>query len=299
MSLQEEMLRALREENFISSEENKPSLMECFIRVAPYINDLTVRDVAVAITDRDRYIYHVPGKEIDFQLNYGDPLKEGTLLGRSMKSGRAESDYVDSSNFGFTYIGSAVPIKDEKTGEVIGSVFFGENTSDYDALREMAGALAENTNEVNVSTQEINDEAQRLSALGQELSHITQSFVEHLKEVDNAADLISNISKQTNLLGINAAIESARVGEAGRGFQVVADEIRKLSSDSSQSAKGIQEMLDKIKNGSSVINENVESVKTIAMSLAEILQNIATSIEDINAMVEELSSTADNLSIKA
>lgn len=298
MSLQD-MLHALREDHFISAEENKPSLMECFIRVAPYINDLTVRDVAVVVTDRERYIFEVPGKEIDFRLSYGDPLKEGTLLRRSMESGQTQSDYVDNHNFGFAYIGSALPIRDDESGEIIGSVFFGENTSDYDALREMAGALADNTNEVNVSTQEINDEAQRLSELGQELSQITQGFVEHLKEVDHATDLIGNISKQTNLLGINAAIESARVGEAGKGFQVVADEIRKLSADSSHSAQGIQEMLDKIKNGSQDINHHVTSVKDIAMSLAEILQNIASSIEDINAMVEELSSTADNLSIKA
>lgn len=159
----------------------------------------------------------------------------------------------------------------------------------------MAVELASNTENVSDSTQEINAQTQELAALGQELSKIVTDFHEEVEKVDDVITFIMDIAKQTNLLGLNAAIEAARVGEAGRGFHVVADEIRKLSNQSNDSATRIKSILEKIQGESSEIRNNVETIENISSNLASIMQNIAASIQGINAMVEELSSMADNL----
>ncbi|MBS4539040.1 chemotaxis protein [Clostridium sp. D2Q-11] len=221
-------------------------------------------------------------------------LKRSSLIVQAMESGERKMARVGKELFGVPYIGVAIPIKDEN-GDVIGGAFFGENTSRQDVLRDMSSNLAENTNYANESSQEINAQAEELAALGQQLSQVAADFNNQLKSVDTVINFIKDISSQTNLLGLNATIEAARVGQEGRGFQVVAEEIRKLSKQSNESADKIEEMLKKIKKDSSEITQTVNTVEDISGNLAGIIQSMSASIEGINSMVEELYDMSEKL----
>ena len=107
--------------------------------------------------------------------------------------------------------------------------------------------------------------------IGQETHVIAgniQSFGKQFGNIDGMLGVIKGIAAQTNLLALNAAIEAARAGEAGRGFAVVADEVRKLADQSATAAKDIAEIVAAIRPGLADASTNVSAMSARAGSLA-------------------------------
>lgn len=271
------------------------TLLESFIKVAPYINPLTIRDITVTISNRDEILSYTPGKKLDHRIKPGDPVKESSLVYIAMKEEKIIAKKIGKDLYGIPYCGVGIPLKNEQTDEVVGAVAFAENTENQDMMRDMAFQLASNIQTVNESTQAVAAQAQELATLAQKLNDISNLSYEQIKKVDEIVDFIKGIASQTNLLGLNAAIEAARAGSVGNGFDVVASEIRKLSTQSSVSVERIQTTLQQIKEGSEEIKRSVETLENISNNQASIFQSVASSVEEATAMVEELSSFADNL----
>ena len=124
----------------------------------------------------------------------------------------------------------------------------------------------------------------------------------HLKRVNEITDLINNISEQTNLLALNAEIEAARAGESGRGFAVLADEIRVLAEKSKESSKNIYNILNELMNrikgvviGSEVIKSEIKSQRrSVDMALTS-FKGIANSVNGITPKVREIKVAFDKI----
>jgi len=122
-----------------------------------------------------------------------------------------------------------------------------------------------------------------MSSAREAMSKIVDSF----KSISQAISVIDNIAMQTNLLSLNASIEAARAGEAGRGFSVVAQEVRALASRSIEAAKTIRDVLE---TGA----QNVQNGENLLGKTNESLEQTAEKVSEIEALVREISSNADS-----
>ena len=143
--------------------------------------------------------------------------------------------------------------------------------------------------EIEVLSSKINDASVVISQLQSEANSIA-----------SVLDVIRGIAEQTNLLALNAAIEAARAGEQGRGFAVVADEVRTLASKTQQSTQDIQVMIETLQSGVERAVASMEEGTDKAASTVEIgekansaLANIETSIQGINDMAAQIASATE------
>jgi aerotaxis receptor len=159
-----------------------------------------------------------------------------------------------------------------------------------------------------------------INYLSQEVGRSAQVIVqleEHSNNIGVVLDVIKNIAEQTNLLALNAAIEAARAGEQGRGFAVVADEVRTLAQRTQQSTQEIEKMIAELQNGtrdaSQVMqkscdqasisveqaNQGCQALTTISekvTSISDMNDQIATAAEEQSAVTEEINRNIVNIS---
>ena len=120
---------------------------------------------------------------------------------------------------------------------------------------------------------------------------ITQAAEDTRSQTENTlkmSELVMTISKQTNLLSLNASIEAARAGEAGRGFSVVAEEVGKLADSSRDAASKILEELGSMGKAANHIAERIKSINGL-------IENQAANMKEISASVEEAKAISDNI----
>ncbi len=127
-------------------------------------------------------------------------------------------------------------------------------------------------------------------ALNKSVEEVT-NLVKNTENVTEVINVINGIAEQTNLLALNAAIEAARAGDAGRGFAVVADEVRKLASQTQDSVKSIESVINGMRDRVENVSQNIEDTKKYSKdskdSVAETL-NAVNQIKNKNTLVNDM-----------
>ena len=155
-------------------------------------------------------------------------------------------------------------------------------------IKQMTSTLMETFEQISSATEELAASAMEVTENQSLLNNEIQNVQVLSNEINNILKYIKDIANQTNMLGLNAAIEAARAGDLGRGFGVVATEIRKLSESSKETTSSIADLIEKIQ---------VSVDKTLQMSNNTLIitEQQSAAIEETNASVEEVTSFTTEL----
>lgn len=170
--------------------------------------------------------------------------------------------------------------------------------------------LSSNTEEINATAEEVSAIAQSMATGSTQQAEIITTIVEELQDVNDVVDsvisqithnlsIVKDLSEQTNVLALNTAIEAANAGEFGRGFTVIAENIRTMSDQSSRTAKIITKdskaILSQLQTTFGIITEKIENVAAVSEETAASAQEVAASAEEMTATMESIAAKSTML----
>lgn len=263
-------------------------ILEAFQLVAPYLNKLTQDDITVGIYNTEELLLNIPGETFSLNVKAGDPLAPEDIITDAIRTNSHKSAMVPKELFGFPLIARALPLSDND-GKVIGGVGIGTSLEKSNNLFTVAEGLSAIVEETAASLEEI---ANSVTQLADQVTGVTTLIDEvntGATKIGHVSTVVRGLSDQSNLLGLNAAIEAARAGESGKGFSVVADEIRKLATNSKDNVAQIDDLTLNISN-------SIKNLLNAFSGINELTTNQAASIQEISATVQEISKSAHSLS---
>ncbi len=268
-------------------------VLDQIINTLPFIQDLFASG-GVSLTDCEKFLYYKPGKKIDLHIKPGTVLKPGGIIWAVLEEGCRKTAVLDKSFYGMSLVVTAVPIYSDHHS-LVGVISLYETIEKQEIFREMALELTDNIAVIANTTEEIYTDMEDVKSYSSKMATSAENLKDEISNLNDVLDIIRTIERQTNLLGINAAITAARAGSAGQEFSVVAKEIRRLSSDTSHSILTAEATLQTVFKDSDSTIDQIEGINTIINSIASALGHFSEAIQKTNALCDKLSDYANNL----
>lgn len=270
------------------------SPLTCFTYVVQHIPQLVNSQIGMVVSDRERILAANCIPELKHQVRVDDEVKPGSALYQAIETKRRVFTLVSKEVYGIPYLAISLPILDDHN-EVLGAAVIHESLSKAEILQSAAKQLNTSAHELSSSIESLNAQAQEMAATGKMVKSLSDDTSHQVSETDMVVAFIKNVASQTNLLGLNAAIEAARVGELGRGFGVVADEVRKLAVDSEKSAAEINHILSEINKSVKRIADEINQIELVSDHQANIIQSFTQQAQQLADMSAKLSGLAESL----
>lgn len=266
------------------NDSNEQNIVDKVIECMQYFQYVVGEDLMLGVTDLKEFKYYKPAKELDLGLRPGTPIsKDDPNLNNALNKGIVSVSRVPASAYGFELDATSIPLKD-KNGKIVGAIASAYTLQHNQFMSNVTVEIEQISTQLSDMVQLIAAQSQQLSATTSEIQTNTSKAVDNSKEVNKVTGFIREISEQTNLLGLNAAIEAARVGEAGAGFGVVASEVRKLSVDTKNATQNIESSLGSVQQSILQMEKEISAIAASSSEQAELVNEFSGLVEKLNSV---------------
>lgn len=269
--------------------------------VSVFEDILQDEDAMLVVADLEKIVYYKAGKTVNagyvgLALNKGDGLYEAIEAKKTLKV------IVPKEVLGTTFKAITIPLFDENK-KCVGAVGVGWGLESkikmFEQLSDVVESLSNSIENISVGISSVTENAQSIATSQEEMVASAQVTRKSVDETSKITDFIKNVSNQTNLLGLNAAIEAARAGQEGKGFSVVAGEIRKLAVNSKDAVGQIEQGLRHMQESINSIMNMIEKNSLVTQSQAAASEEISASIQELGNLSEILVSITKELEVKS
>lgn len=274
-------------------EQSSSEILNHYINFVSEIQSILPNNYVVGVADREKYLYLMLGDIIKIQPNISvgsQILKDDAIYIAIQKEEIVEST-IPESVYGFPLKVRAVPIKDSD-GNVIGGFSLAMNIENREELLNATNLIGISTDQAFNSVEKLSTLAGKLANHQSILRNLSKEIETSISETKNIIEFIQGISKTTKILSFNAAIESSKAGEAGRGFSVVSSEMRKMAENTGSSAKNIELVLENIKAKIFEISKEIDKTANISEQQEDIAEEISSIINELVSSTEILNKSA-------
>ncbi|WP_339196577.1 methyl-accepting chemotaxis protein [Solibacillus sp. FSL R5-0449] len=272
--------------------QNRIESLGALISMISVMKEAIPTELSIAVCDLEKFIAYFPAKDLDLKIQVGQQLNHDEPLMIALKKGRRLEAVVPADYYGFEFIGTATPLYDQ-TGKTIGGIAV--QVRKHSELIEISQAITGSLTNANEQIVNIAGGSTSLKESANELLQQSKQAEKNVQHTSEILSLLKRMADQTNLLGLNAAIEAARAGEKGKGFEVVATEIRKFSKETIESTQKIRETMDQINEATQKITTSIAQISTIGTLQSESIQQVSDFVKEIQVMSTQLNEYANKL----
>ena len=269
------------------------SVMEAFYNMIPFFKYFIGEEVGFTMSNTENFLLVKNTDELRINFKAGDKIPKGSAADVCLARKEVINIVVPKEVFGFPVKTIAVPVFEDN--EIAGTMVMSFSVDKMEKLTALSNSVSEALTAINDNIKEMTTIFHQINETNENIEQSIENTKVSYKKTDDIFNFVSNVTKKTNLLGLNASIEAARAGESGLGFAVVANQITSLSDSTKQSLSQINSVLSTIQTSITDIYDRFQSSNTLLENQIKGLHSIQLSIDTITNNVNALNQIAQEL----